>query len=100
MDQVWITEWGRRFLHPDTGHSMFMLPDGTTLPPPAWLGALLAELAFLASGDLVAFRWLAVTAALAMSYAFLRLAIRHGVPSTLAALLSLTLLFVRPCCNR
>lgn len=92
IDQVWLTEWGRRLLEPATDHSMFMLVDGTTLPPPAWLGPLLAECLFRMSGDLIAFRSIAAAAAIAMAYGVLRLALRAGAPMSLAALAAAALL--------
>lgn len=92
IDQVWITEWGRRLLDPGTDHSMFMLADGSTLPPPAWLGPLLAELLFRATGDLSAFRLLGAAAAVALAVFSLLLLARRGLPMRTAAALSAALL--------
>lgn len=91
IDQVWIVEYGRRLLDPNFGWSMYMRPDGTSPPPWAWLGPLLAELSFRLGG-LLPFRLLAALAGLVAAFSFARLAQCYGATSGLAVLISGTLL--------
>lgn len=51
LDQVWVTEYGRR-LRTWPPHSMYMLPDGSSALPASFLGPIIAELSFRLSGGL------------------------------------------------
>lgn len=92
IDGVWIVEFGRLYLQPDSGYSMYMLPDGSTLRFFANLGPAIAEWLFRVSGSLSAFRLLNVLAMLALANAVRVLAAARGVPAGLAWLLGLALL--------
>lgn len=93
MDQVWATEYGRRFLEPETTHSMYMLADGQTLPPHSWLGSMLTELAMRLSQGLICFRLIAAAAAIVLAYSLLRLLQRQGVATSLSLLVACAFLF-------
>ncbi|MCB1601427.1 MAG: hypothetical protein KDI66_15520 [Xanthomonadales bacterium] len=93
IDQVWITEYGRRMLDASATTSMYMYADGSSQPAVTWLGPLLAEICFRVSSGLVGFRVLAALAAVVLSFAVLRLAQRSGASTGMATLIAAAWLF-------
>lgn len=92
MDEIWLIEWGRVFLDPNTPYSMYMFADGSSLKPPSWFGPMLAELLFRLTGSVSAFRILSAVAMLLVAGSIVRLALNRGLSAGIALTLTIVVL--------